>query len=376
MFNFPKRKFKITKAGYSFMLITLGIGIAGLNTGNNLLYLLFGMMLSFILMSGILSDSSMRRLRVKREIPQEITANSYFPVKVNVENRKKRVPSYSLTVDDIGQQRGKNTRFIVKIPPQGRHDIFYFSKFLERGWKKYYGFEILTKFPFGLIQKTDFLKQEEEVLVYPEIIDLKGFIKASQLFHGEYLSGNKGVGVNPWGLRSYLYGDDARLIHWKSTAKKGQWMVKEFESEKKMSVVVDLNLVHRDISRAGVFQKKSQKTMTEKLISICASMIIFLIRENYEVVLTVNGKPAGSEGRGYISSYLKNLALLTDEDFIKNSDSIGSPVDGGSMHILITNISVKNTRLSIENLGLIIDRDNYESVLISRDVEGEKPLEL
>ncbi|MEQ9319041.1 MAG: hypothetical protein RIF41_07760, partial [Polyangiaceae bacterium] len=63
------RKLKFTREGKYFLGITLGVGFAAINTGNNLLYLLLGMMLSLIIVSGVMSELSLRTLTVKRRLP-------------------------------------------------------------------------------------------------------------------------------------------------------------------------------------------------------------------------------------------------------------------------------------------------------------------
>ncbi len=55
MFRLPRR-LRITFEGKAFLLITLGVGAAAINTGNNLLYLAFSMNLSLIVVSGFLSE--------------------------------------------------------------------------------------------------------------------------------------------------------------------------------------------------------------------------------------------------------------------------------------------------------------------------------
>ena len=52
----PPRKLKFTREGKFFVGITLGVGFAAINTGNNLLYLLLGMLLSLIVLSGVMSE--------------------------------------------------------------------------------------------------------------------------------------------------------------------------------------------------------------------------------------------------------------------------------------------------------------------------------
>jgi hypothetical protein len=49
----PPRTLQITGAGRVYLLIALGVGLGALNTGNNLLYLLLGLMLSLIVLSGV-----------------------------------------------------------------------------------------------------------------------------------------------------------------------------------------------------------------------------------------------------------------------------------------------------------------------------------
>ena len=58
-----RRRLKVTKLGWWFMGLTLGIGLAAINTGNNLLFLVLGMLLASIVISGVLSEQSLREDR-------------------------------------------------------------------------------------------------------------------------------------------------------------------------------------------------------------------------------------------------------------------------------------------------------------------------
>src|SRR5262245_81585 len=63
------RRLKFTREGKFFVGITLGVGFAAINTGNNLLYLLLGMLLALIIVSGLMSELSLRDLTVIRRLP-------------------------------------------------------------------------------------------------------------------------------------------------------------------------------------------------------------------------------------------------------------------------------------------------------------------
>jgi hypothetical protein len=62
----PPRTLRITRTGRTYLVLTLGVGFGALNTGNNLLYLVLGLLLSLIVVSGVLSERCLRGLRVKR----------------------------------------------------------------------------------------------------------------------------------------------------------------------------------------------------------------------------------------------------------------------------------------------------------------------
>ncbi|HZN92979.1 MAG TPA: DUF58 domain-containing protein, partial [Myxococcales bacterium] len=62
----PPRTLKTTRTGRTYLVLTLGVGFGALNTGNNLLYLLLGLLLSMIVLSGVLSERALRDLQVRR----------------------------------------------------------------------------------------------------------------------------------------------------------------------------------------------------------------------------------------------------------------------------------------------------------------------
>src|SRR3972149_6506725 len=67
----PPRTIRPTKEGWWFLFATLGLGFAAINTGNNLLYLLLSMLLGTIVVSGILSEQCLKRLRLYLAAPRE-----------------------------------------------------------------------------------------------------------------------------------------------------------------------------------------------------------------------------------------------------------------------------------------------------------------
>ncbi len=91
------------------MILAVAVGFAAINTGNNLLYLLLGWLLSFIIASGILSEGTLKRLVVSRRPPPRVWASEPFLMEVVIENQKPHRASYWIEVEDLVGQGGRTT---------------------------------------------------------------------------------------------------------------------------------------------------------------------------------------------------------------------------------------------------------------------------
>src|SRR5512147_1574654 len=92
------RTIRPTREGWWLIGATLVVGLAATNTGNNLLYLILAMMLSFTVISGVLSEQALRRVRLQRGMPERIFAGTPATFSVRLTNGKRHLPSYALYV--------------------------------------------------------------------------------------------------------------------------------------------------------------------------------------------------------------------------------------------------------------------------------------
>jgi uncharacterized protein (DUF58 family) len=90
----PRRRFPPTREGWYFLIATLLVGLAAINAGLNLLFLIWGMMLFLILASGVLSEMCLRGLEVRRSTPQAIFAEAPYLMGISLTNGKRRLPSF------------------------------------------------------------------------------------------------------------------------------------------------------------------------------------------------------------------------------------------------------------------------------------------
>ena len=297
----PPRTIRPTKEGWWFLFATLGLGFAAINTGNNLLYLLLSMLLGTIVVSGILSEQCLKRLRLYRAAPREIFAGTPAAVGCLLHNSKRLLASYSLIVELPAPTGGALRRFFAPKLDAGQQRLFSWEEtFPRRGRHQLPAARVMTRFPFGLFLKATHPITLDEVLVFPAVRPLAPEDVRDLGGSGGEREPRPGRGTDLYNLREYRWGDDPRLIHWKSTAKSGAVMVRELEAEAALRV----RLVLEDPPPAVDADR------LEADVSWAASLAAHLIGQGSQVELTGTGLfvPLGT-GPAQLRRILEALAL-------------------------------------------------------------------
>lgn len=295
------RTIRPTREGWWFIGATFAVGLAATNTGNNLLYLILAMMLSFMVVSGVLSEQTMRHLSLQRELPGRVFAGTPAVFGVRLVNRKRRLPSYALHLTEADPAGARSARhFLLKLAAQGRETWRYALAFPHRGRHRFPGVQILTRFPFGLFAKISRPILCDLLLVYPAIRALAPGEIPEALGSGWRERERRGQGAGLHNLRQYRPGDDPRLLHWKTSAKAGDLMLKELEDEDRPQV----RLVLADPSR------KTPPPVLEANLSYAASLAVHAIRLGCQVQLvTSDGSTELGQGEAHLDRLLERLAL-------------------------------------------------------------------
>jgi uncharacterized protein (DUF58 family) len=236
------RRLKLTREGKYFIFITFGVGVAAINTGNNLLYLLLGMLLSLIIVSGVLSELSLRHLSVTRRLPPRAQVGRPHLVEIEVYNHKRRVPSYAIEVEDLraGQPADKRC-FFLKISPKSAQVAAYRRTPARRGRDHHVGFRVATRFPFGLFEKSREVSADDELIIYPAVDP----VRLPQTDAGDRTGGEsslgRGSGDEIHGLRPMREGDDPRDIYWRKSTLPDQRVLREraTDTRRDVSFVID-----------------------------------------------------------------------------------------------------------------------------------------
>lgn len=237
------RTLRATRAGWCFVVIVFGVGFAALNTGNNLLYLILSLLLAFLVLSGLLSESSLRGLRVERRLPREIFAGAPNRIGLRIHNDLSRTPSFAVSIVDLragGEEVEEAGRsFALRVGPKDSIDRSYDFEPPERGDTTFVGCRLSTRFPFGLFVKSVDLDLETRALVYPRIQDLPSTEEShGTLEMGEERRRRASEGDVLSGLREYIEGDPVQRIHWRRSLHARRLIVGEREGEKSAQIEV------------------------------------------------------------------------------------------------------------------------------------------
>ncbi len=302
----PPRRLEFTRDGKYFVGITVGVGFAAINTGNNLLYLLLGMMLSLIIASGVLSEMSLRDVTVARTPPDSLYAERPFLMGIGLYNKKPRLPSFSIEVEDLvaGKPLDKKCYFL-KLPSLRSQSTSYRHTFPRRGRYTFSAFRLSTKFPFALFRKSRLIDADTTVLVYPAVrpVPLMAERRAHHL--GDNMPLPRGRRGEFHGLREFRDGDDPRDIHWRSTARRGRRLVREHDDEASRRVAIFLD----NVRPAG--DEAVADDLIEKAVSLCASIVVDHLERGWMVrLITRSGSIPWAQGRGSQQQFLEHLALL------------------------------------------------------------------
>ena len=279
-------KLTLTQKGSAFCALTLGVGFVALNSGNNLIYLVLGMMLSLILSSGVLSSINLHRVRVRRNQELKGYAGKKILVELNLSNLKTRWPSMGIGLEDppvYDQQMNNQSLFSsnrqsqqVEIAKQDQQSMYilrlkggesesvrYQICIERRGEYILEGARIYTRFPFGFFEKSIGLRLQQSLLVAPRVdarlsaklehelqylsarlLDFKEVKNQAQEESKQQddprLSSNYSDDYAA-SLDVYQIGMPLKWVHWKSSAKRGELLIRQVLPEPKNSYTLWIN---------------------------------------------------------------------------------------------------------------------------------------
>ena len=184
-----------------------------------------------------------------------------------------------LEVNDPSDMPGHLAHRIVTVAAKSSATFRARSTVARRGLYAVGPVEITTGDPFGLFRHTRTYGSAQNVLVYPRAVDLPNFIvpPANLPGEGRFRRRTHQVTPNASGVRPYESADSFNRIHWASTARTGELMVKVFELDPASDIWVILDL------ERGVHAGEGDDSTEEYGVSIAASISRFFLTANRTV---------------------------------------------------------------------------------------------
>jgi uncharacterized protein (DUF58 family) len=335
--------YDVTRAGMIYILISVVIGIAAINTGNNLLYVVVAALLSAILVSGIASALALRSLTLDVHLPEHVFAARPMLARLLLRNASSWLPSFSVRVVPAKRKKKEQWRWeaytfawprnrapqkqwlrlpdrrLRRVREEAEKPILqesvYFPflapgeelradleiSFPSRGRYCEKNFGLATRFPFSFLMKTRRINLAREAIVYPAVEATEQFREVLPMVTGEFETFVSGRGNDLYLIREYMPDDSARHVDWKATARTGALKVREFsrEDERKLRIVFDN-------PAPGVLDLK----VYERAVGLAASLGWHFHHEDVEVSFVAPGLEPTED----VFAFLRYLALVEPQE--------------------------------------------------------------
>jgi len=215
--------------------MTLLLGFGAVNTGNNLLYLLVSALLGFMAVSGVLGKGNIDKLHLRVEFPDEVFDGIETLVRLRLENRKRWLPTFlvtvtlldqSVTVPIIGPRQAALESLPFTLDGRGRHGID--------------AARLCSIFPINFFVRCRSLPLGAKVVVFPA--PRPGYGDSRPEPEGEgggRPSPLKGYEGELSRISDYRGGEPLKLIHWKLSARHDRLKVKELSATTREPVIID-----------------------------------------------------------------------------------------------------------------------------------------
>ncbi|HKS49549.1 MAG TPA: DUF58 domain-containing protein [Amycolatopsis sp.] len=245
-------------------------------------------------------------------LPDRISAGSPGEVELALWRNGKLPAGEVLLEDGVPYALGSRPRFVVERLPQGRAiALRYPIQPMLRGIQQVGPLRATLTDPFGLCEFERELIGHSRLVVVPKVVGLWDLPSAAGLGSGD--DGNvrlhAGRGEPDVIVRHYRQGDDLRKVHWPSTARRDEIMVRVDERPWRGGTTVLLD------HRAAAHHGSGPAASLEWAISFVASVCLHIRRSGHRVrLVTEHGKlladAPGDGGEAYDNAILDALATL------------------------------------------------------------------
>lgn len=294
----------------------LSVLLAGALIGrSNMLMLVFGLMTGPFVLNGQATLAILKRLAATRTLPESATVGENFSVKLTLFNRKRLLSAWMVTAEDIAQSTREQLQpavLFTRVPPRSQREASYEIRPAFRGLYEFGPVRVMSRFPLGLMERSFELGRVETLVVYPRIGRLlprwRHAAESGEL-HSREERARVGISDDEFHrLREYRDGDNPRAIHWRTTARRNELTVREYQQSRRQDLLlaVDLHLPPRP--------QPADLERVELAVAFAASVCVDQMQAATDtqvelVVCGADGQPPVAPGTLNLTGLLERLAL-------------------------------------------------------------------
>jgi uncharacterized protein (DUF58 family) len=296
-----------TTRGRAFFAAGLATGAFGLGLGQPDLLSLGGLLIILPLLSALAASRARYRVRCLRQItPTRIPAGQAATVTIRLDNVTRLPTGLLLAEDTIPYSLGTRPRFVLdRIEPGGSRLMTYQLQSNHRGKFAIGPLHVRVADAFGLVRLGSSVALPGTLVVTPPITVLPWTALAGTWLGegGTRASTAAAAGEDDVVPRAYRDGDELRRVHWRSTARYGELMVRREEQRWRNRAVLFLD------TRARAHGGRGPASSFEFAISAGASIGVHLARDGIDGDFVTDAGPVTAQG-SFEDALLDSLAVI------------------------------------------------------------------
>ncbi len=189
------------------------------------------------------------------------------------------LPRLWIEVEDPSDLPRHRSRRVILVPPKRSRSWIVDTPLVRRGLYDWGPVRVVATDPFGIFRRIRTFGGKQQVLVFPPVVDLPHFAAPPANLPGEgrFRRRTHYITPNASGIREYAPGDAFNRIHWRSTARTGELMVKTFELDPASDIWLILDLERRTAAGTG------EESTEEYAVRVAASVARHYLVSNRSV---------------------------------------------------------------------------------------------
>lgn len=161
-----RRRLEVSTGGRWYLGFTILLGVAAINSGNNVIYLLESLLLSALILSGVLSEQTLLKTKVSRILGQAKAGEKISDILL-VQNMG-RIPLYCVEIGEWKNGQFEQIAFLLILPGRAKVRVKSNQTISKRGYHRWEKLAVATSFPFGFARKIRFLEEPGVRVVWPK----------------------------------------------------------------------------------------------------------------------------------------------------------------------------------------------------------------